>query len=186
MLATKDALFYIVLIQYIPRFFRIIRLTSELKRTSGVFAETTWAGASYYLLWYMLASHVSPCTCCVGIETACAGYADGGRMAMWQIVGAFWYLQAVERGEACWHEACSLPSGCDAGFLYCANREAERGDDWRLIGQTVLDKHCNATEDNPYFNFGIYTQALASRVVTSKKFVSKYCYCLWWGLQNLR
>ncbi|KAL5205450.1 hypothetical protein ABZP36_033659 [Zizania latifolia] len=33
-------------------------ITSELKRTTGVFAETAFAGAAYYLLLYMLASHV--------------------------------------------------------------------------------------------------------------------------------
>jgi len=37
----------------------MVPLTSELKRTAGVFAETAWAGAVYYLLLYMLASHVS-------------------------------------------------------------------------------------------------------------------------------
>lgn len=58
-LATKQALLYIILLQYIPRFFRVLPLTSELKRTAGVFAETAWAGAAYYLLLYMLASHVS-------------------------------------------------------------------------------------------------------------------------------
>lgn len=58
-MATKEALLYIVLIQYIPRFARFIPLTSELKRTAGVLAETAWAGAAYYLLLYMLASHVS-------------------------------------------------------------------------------------------------------------------------------
>lgn len=58
-LATKKALLFIVLIQYVPRFARILPLTSELKRTAGVFAETAWAGAVYYLLLYMLASHVS-------------------------------------------------------------------------------------------------------------------------------
>lgn len=58
-LATKNALLFVVLLQYIPRFFRFIPLTSELKKTAGVFAETAWAGAAYYLLWYMLASHVS-------------------------------------------------------------------------------------------------------------------------------
>ncbi|CAL5374665.1 unnamed protein product [Camellia sinensis] len=56
-LATKQALLFIILLQYIPRFVRILPLTSELKRTSGVFAETAWAGAVYYLLLYMLASH---------------------------------------------------------------------------------------------------------------------------------
>lgn len=59
MLATKLALRCIILIQYIPRFIRIYPLSSELKRTAGVFAETAWAGAAYYLLLYMLASHVS-------------------------------------------------------------------------------------------------------------------------------
>lgn len=58
-LATKQALLFIVLFQYIPRLFRVYPLTSELKRTAGVFAETAWAGAAYYLLLYMLASHVS-------------------------------------------------------------------------------------------------------------------------------
>lgn len=59
MLATKQALLFIVLLQYIPRLVRVLPLTSELKRTAGVFAETAWAGAACYLLLYMLASHVS-------------------------------------------------------------------------------------------------------------------------------
>ncbi|XP_078433611.1 putative cyclic nucleotide-gated ion channel 9 isoform X2 [Wolffia australiana] len=157
-LATKDALFYIVLIQYIPRFFRIFPLTSELKRTSGVFAETAWAGAAYYLLWYMLASH---------------------------IVGAFWYLLAVEREDACRHEACDSSSPCDAKFLYCITGDRAGLADWRLFGQRVLNSYCSADDGNSNFDFGIYQQALSSGIVASKKFVSKYCYCLWWGLQNL-
>ncbi|XP_024967208.1 probable cyclic nucleotide-gated ion channel 6 isoform X2 [Cynara cardunculus var. scolymus] len=82
--ATKEALLFIVLFQYIPRFARIVPLTSERKRTAGDFAETAWVGATCYLLLYMLASH-----------------------------------------------------------------------------------------------------ALSSDIVSSREFVSKYCYCLWWGLQNL-
>lgn len=58
-LATEQALFFIVLLQYVPRLLRVLPLSSELKRTAGVFAETAWAGAAYYLLLYMLASHVS-------------------------------------------------------------------------------------------------------------------------------
>lgn len=58
-LATKQALLFIILFQYVPRFLRMVPLTSELKRTAGVFAETAWAGAACYLLLYMLASHVS-------------------------------------------------------------------------------------------------------------------------------
>lgn len=58
-LATKKALVLIIILQYIPRFLRFIPLTSELKKTAGVFAETAWAGAAYYMLWFVLVSHVS-------------------------------------------------------------------------------------------------------------------------------
>ncbi|GKA57058.1 probable cyclic nucleotide-gated ion channel 5, partial [Tanacetum coccineum] len=43
-LATKQALLIIVLLQYVPRFARIVPLTSELKRTAGI------VGAFWYLL----------------------------------------------------------------------------------------------------------------------------------------
>ncbi|KAL0334077.1 UNVERIFIED_CONTAM: putative cyclic nucleotide-gated ion channel 5 [Sesamum angustifolium] len=129
-LGTKQALFYIILLQYIPRFARILPLTSELKRTSGVFAETAWAGAVSYLLLYMLASH---------------------------IVGAFWYLLSVEHYNI-----------------------------WSNISDSVLTSECPVDdENNSPFDFGIFRQALSSGIVSSRKFLSKYCYCLWWGLQNL-
>lgn len=57
-LATKQALVIIVFVQYIPRFLRFVPLSSELKKSQGVFAESAWAGAAYYLLWFLLASHV--------------------------------------------------------------------------------------------------------------------------------
>ncbi|XP_021899387.1 probable cyclic nucleotide-gated ion channel 5 [Carica papaya] len=160
--ATKLALFYIVLFQYIPRFLRTIPLSSELKRTTGVFAETAWAGAVCYLLLYMLASH---------------------------IVGAFWYLLSVERNDTCWQRAC-LQSGtgnCSTSFLYCGNENQPGFDKWSGIMDSILKTKCGADEDDddPPFDFGIFTQALSSGIVSSTKFLSKYCYCLWWGLQNL-
>ncbi|KAJ9162961.1 hypothetical protein P3X46_022689 [Hevea brasiliensis] len=159
-LATKQALLLIILLQYIPRFLRIIPLTSEMKRTTGVFAETAWAGAAYYLLLYMLASH---------------------------IVGAFWYLLAVQRQDTCWQKACSDPkntSKCTKDFLYCGNQHMDGYTAWSNISDDVLKSQCAAEEDGP-FDYGIYTNALSSGIASSKKFISKYCYCLWWGLQNL-
>lgn len=153
-LATKQALLYIILLQYIPRFFRILPLTSELKRTAGVFAETAWAGAAYYLLLYMLASH---------------------------IVGSFWYLLAVERNDACWQKNCTAAVKCKKDFLYCGNQGMEDYGDW---DSSILNSNCSA-EDSNQFDYGIYSNALSSGIVSSKKFISKYCYCLWWGLQNL-
>lgn len=158
--ATKQALLYIVLFQYIPRFVRILPLHSELKRTSGVFAETAWAGAAYYLLLYMLCSH---------------------------IVGAFWYLLGIERNDACWQKACKddkYKDKCSTSFLYCGNQQMKGYDGWATIRDSALNTSCPASEDGP-FDFGIFLQALSSGIFSSKSFVSKYCYCLWWGLQNL-
>ncbi|KAL8502445.1 hypothetical protein ACS0TY_021547 [Phlomoides rotata] len=158
-LATKQALFYIILIQYIPRFARILPLTSELKRTSGVFAETAWAGAVTYLLLYMLASH---------------------------IVGALWYVLSVERNDTCWQRACKRNGQCSTNFLYCGNEKMDNYDDWSKIREGILSAACPVDVDNnPPFDFGIFKQALASEIVSTRKFLSKYCYCLWWGLQNL-
>ncbi|KAL8223465.1 hypothetical protein R6Q57_018940 [Mikania cordata] len=156
-LSTKQALFFMVLLQYIPRFARIMPLTSELKRTNGVIAETAWAGAAYYLLLYVLASH---------------------------IVGAFWYLLSVERVGTCWQRAC-VKSGHNASFLYCGNNHMAGYDIWSNISSSILTKNCTPDGDNPPFDFGMFKQALSSGVVSSKKFVLKHYYCLWWGLQNL-
>ncbi|CAH9075762.1 unnamed protein product [Cuscuta epithymum] len=160
-LATKRALVVIVILQYIPRFLRFVPLNSELKKTAGVFAETAWAGAAYYMLWFALASH---------------------------IFGAFWYLLAVERKDACWQKACKDNKECHSKFslLYCM-REGEGQIDmvaWRKITQEVLEKNCVVGNGSP-FNYGIYEKAVSSGVVDSNNFISKYCYCLWWGLQNL-
>ncbi|KAL7093300.1 hypothetical protein ACP275_11G032700 [Erythranthe tilingii] len=158
-LTTKQALFFIILLQYIPRFARIMPLTSELKRTSGVFAETAWAGAVSYLLLYMLASH---------------------------IVGAFWYLLSVERNDTCWQRACKRSGKCVTGFLYCGNQNMDDYDIWSNISDSILSTACPVDDqNNPPFDFGIFRQALAAEIVSSRKFLSKYCYCLWWGLQNL-
>lgn len=62
-LITKNALVWVILVQYVPRFLRIFPVTTDLKRTAGVFIETAWAGAAYYLLWFMLAGHVSVSPC---------------------------------------------------------------------------------------------------------------------------
>ncbi|XP_042029318.1 putative cyclic nucleotide-gated ion channel 8 [Salvia splendens] len=159
-LSTKKALVIIVFVQYIPRFVRFIPLSSELKKSQGVFAETAWAGAAYYLLWFMLASH---------------------------IVGALWYLFAIERRDTCWYRACyqNRYDNCDTKNLYCAH-EVTNLEAWKNISSTFITPICEITDqEKSPFKYGIYAQALSSGVLDSEKFVSKYFYCLWWGLQNL-
>jgi cyclic nucleotide gated channel len=56
---TKNALRFIVFLQYIPRLYLIFPLLSQIVKTTGVVTETAWAGAAYNLLLYMLGSHVS-------------------------------------------------------------------------------------------------------------------------------
>lgn len=58
-LNTKQALLHVVMSQYLFRAWRFVPLTSELKKTVGVFADSAWAGAAFYLLLFVLASHVS-------------------------------------------------------------------------------------------------------------------------------
>ncbi|XP_057524916.1 probable cyclic nucleotide-gated ion channel 6 isoform X2 [Amaranthus tricolor] len=158
--ATKQALLFIILIQYVPRFLRIIPLFSELKRTSGVFAETAWAGAAYYLLLYMLCSH---------------------------IVGALWYLLGMERNDACWQRVCNNNhKSCTTNFLYCDNQQSQGYDSWSKMSVSLLNATCSGKDDDDDgFDFGIFKQALTSSIFSSSNFISKYCYCLWWGLQNL-
>ncbi|CAH9083007.1 unnamed protein product [Cuscuta europaea] len=160
-LGTKRALVFIVILQQIPRFLRFVPLNSDLKKTSGVFAETAWLGAAYYMLWFMLASH---------------------------IFGAYWYLLAVERKNACWEKACLEDANCVANYalLYCAQDGESRANvtNWRDISQQVLNTKC-AADENSTFKYGIYAQAVSSGILDSEDFISKYCYCLWWGLQNL-
>ncbi|XP_075653514.1 putative cyclic nucleotide-gated ion channel 8 isoform X1 [Castanea sativa] len=157
-LATKQALLHIVLFQYVPRFARFFPLNAELKKTAGVFAESALVGAAYYLLWYILSSHIT---------------------------GAFWYLFAVERNDTCWRQACKDSGKCDINYLYCGNKHMEGYSNWEKISKGVLGSRCSIVDEDSQFNYGIYTNAISSGIVASRTFFSKFCYCLWWGLQNL-
>lgn len=160
-LNVKNFLKFIVFFQYFPRLYRIYPLTLEVVKTAGVFTETAWAGAAYNLILYMLASHV---------------------------VGACWYLLSVEREDSCWRKSCHNNSQvCKLDYLYCGNNNDAGFNNWSNNSYNILyvtDCPASDSGDGP-FNFGIYSSALNSRIIASRKFVQKYFYCLWWGLQNL-
>ncbi|EPS58653.1 hypothetical protein M569_16159, partial [Genlisea aurea] len=101
-----------------------------------------------------------------------------------QILGALWYLLAIGRKESCWHKACSQTARCNPAYLYCD--EVPDIEQWKNISTTHIEPNCKINEDETSaFNYGIYAQALSSGIVESERFMSKYLYCLWWGLQNL-
>lgn len=56
---TKNVVRFSIILQYLPRLFLIFPLSSQIVKATGVVTETTWAGAAYNLMLYMLASHVS-------------------------------------------------------------------------------------------------------------------------------
>ncbi|XP_008788856.1 cyclic nucleotide-gated ion channel 1 isoform X1 [Phoenix dactylifera] len=149
LLDAKNVLMFIVICQYVPRLVRIIPLYLEVTRTAGIITETAWAGAAFNLLLYMLASHV---------------------------LGALWYLLAIERQDTCWRYACSK-NKCTATSLYCGG-ENKGNNDFLLAACPVSVANASA------FDFGIYIFALQN-VVQSRNFLEKLFYCFWWGLQNL-
>lgn len=104
-----------------------------------------------------------------------------------QVTGAAWYLLAVERYDTCWREACIESKKCTINYLYCGISENVPGyKEWSDIRVDVLNKSCAAEGDNPPFHFGIFTEAISSKVIASTEFFSKFLFCLWWGLKNLR
>ncbi|KAG9135219.1 hypothetical protein Leryth_013521 [Lithospermum erythrorhizon] len=155
---TNNALVLIVLLQYIPRFYLIFPLSSQIIKATGVVTKTAWAGAAYNLILYMLASH---------------------------ILGASWYLLSIERHATCWKSACKKdisPVTCVPKYLDCGTLNHDDRMTW--ANSTLLFSTCDP-ENETFFNYGIFGNAVRNHVL-SVDFLDKYLYCLWWGLQNLR
>ncbi|KAL8153067.1 hypothetical protein V2J09_010827 [Rumex salicifolius] len=154
MMNTKNVLRFMLIFQYFPRLFLIIPLLSQIIKANGVVTETAWAGAAYNLMLFILASHV---------------------------LGACWYLLSVERQEACWRHNCSLEPDCQYEFFDCRKTwlSSSRGS-W--LNTSNLVNSCDPHKSK--YPFGIYGEALTSKVTSSPVF-EKYFYCLWWGLKNL-
>lgn len=110
-------------------------------------------------------------------ETAWAGAALNLLIYMLfsHFFGACWYLFAVERVDACWRLACKLPK-CKTEYLDCSSHQGWDSSD--------VISNCQAN-NNGFFDFGIYNDSLNNNILTTRKFVNKYFYCLWWGLRNL-
>ncbi|KAE8700827.1 putative cyclic nucleotide-gated ion channel 16 [Hibiscus syriacus] len=151
---TKNVLRFIIIFQYLPRLFLIFPLSSQIVKATGVVTETAWAGAAYNLILYMLASHV---------------------------LGASWYLLAIERQEACWRSACNREESiCQYKFFDCHRINDSGRETWfRSSNITGL-----CSPSSGFYRFGIYGDALIFDVTTAP-FFNKYFYCLWWGLRNL-
>lgn len=107
-----------------------------------------------------------------------------------QMVGAFWYLLSIERLDDCWRENCKeLKFHQCKKYMYCGggNLGLSGFVEWRTMIRQVLVQECAPVDQNGTgFNYGIYTTAIQSGVISTDNLVAKILFCLWWGLQNLR
>ncbi|EFH70886.1 hypothetical protein ARALYDRAFT_892778 [Arabidopsis lyrata subsp. lyrata] len=156
LLVSKDILKKVIICQYIPRILRIYPLFQEVTKASGTVVETKWIGAALNLFLYMLPSYV---------------------------FGGFWYLNAIQRENLCWHDVCVRTRGCNVMNLYCA-RGSEDNNCFLNNSCPLIDP--GQITNSTVFNFGMYIDALKSGVVESRYFPRKFFYCFWWGLRNLR
>lgn len=107
---------------------------------------------------------------------------------MHQVVGAFWYLFAIERQNTCWVKG-SRSCGFNPVGLYCG-AESRRNNITPQV-HDCLNAACPLIDPDDIvntttFNFGIFFDALQSHVVERNDFQNKFFYCFWWGLRNLR
>lgn len=100
------------------------------------------------------------------------------------MIGAIWYLSAVEKKETCWREACAKIDECDLTNLLCARGAG--GDNSRFLNTSCPLIDPEQITNSTVLNFGIYTDALKSGVVETRDFPRKLLYCFWWGLRNIR
>ncbi|GJW94552.1 cyclic nucleotide-gated ion channel 1-like protein [Tanacetum coccineum] len=153
-LVTKNTLKFIIFFQNVPRVIRISLFYQKVTKISGFLTEKAWAGAAFNFFLYVLASHV---------------------------IGAIWYLFAIESELRCWHIACQRHN-CHSKYSYCG--EARVGD-YGFLNTSCPLLERNEIKDSSNFDFGIYLDALQTRVLETTDFCQKILYCSWWGLQSL-
>ncbi|XP_041015895.1 cyclic nucleotide-gated ion channel 1-like [Juglans microcarpa x Juglans regia] len=164
-----------VLLQYVPRLFRIYRLwkivneniilPKSIPQTTRVKvnAEGSYKNmmippkgfivmkAGFNLFLYLVASH---------------------------ILGSFWYFFSIERETTCWHVACKHDTGCNKTSFNCGHG---------FSNNTFLNNFCSLEKpDTTLFDFGIFQEARQSGILESMDFLRKTIFCFWWGLRNLR
>ncbi|XP_057446733.1 probable cyclic nucleotide-gated ion channel 20, chloroplastic [Lotus japonicus] len=153
--STKNLLRAAVLVQYIPRLFRVLPLLIGQSPTGFIF-ESAWANFIINLLIFMLSGHS---------------------------VGSCWYLFGLQRVNQCLRDACHRSNisnmiGC-MELIDCDPKMANLSRLWSINENATacLDSASNA------FPYGIYDKAVA--LTTETRVVNKYVYALFWGFQQI-
>ncbi|KAK9079305.1 hypothetical protein SSX86_000976 [Deinandra increscens subsp. villosa] len=152
MMSTKTSVLYFIMIQFLLRLYLTFRLGSYISKQAGLVANVAWVGAAYNLVLFMLAAHV---------------------------IGAMWYLLAIERQGLCWVEICDIETECKHRYFDCVNVNLPNRQAW--FPTSNVSSIC-AEADN--FQYGLVEDSVRYSIA-SANFFKKYSYCLWWGLRGL-
>ncbi|XP_024985157.1 protein CNGC15b-like isoform X2 [Cynara cardunculus var. scolymus] len=152
MMSTKTSVLYFIMIQFLLRLYLTFRLGSHISKQAGLVANVAWVGAAYNLVLFMLAAHV---------------------------IGAMWYLLAIERQGLCWVEICDLETECKRKYFDCVNVNLPLREAWYPTSN--VSRICT---DPDNFQYGLVEDAVQYSIA-SAGFFKKYSYCLWWGLRGL-
>ncbi|XP_041015011.1 cyclic nucleotide-gated ion channel 1-like [Juglans microcarpa x Juglans regia] len=171
----------VVLLQYVPRIFRIYRLwkivnqtiilPKSIPPTATTRVNVVNAESNKY--------HVIPPK---GFIVMKAGFNLFLYLVASHVLGAFWYFYSIERETTCWHVACERHQtdiGCSETSFNC---HAGFGNHTILNDYCSLEKNTNTTLS---FDFGIFQEARQSGILASMDFPQKAMFCFWWGLRNL-
>ncbi|KAJ6418694.1 hypothetical protein OIU84_001963 [Salix udensis] len=155
-ITAKTLLRAAVLFQNIPKMCRLFIGRSP----SGFIFETAWANFIINLFTYMLSGH---------------------------IVGSSWYLSGLRRVNQCLLEACHYTGFQEQclKFLECghgnANEEYGSEPNWLNWTHNSNASKCFQMGGPPTgFDYGIYAKTVN---LTSKNFINRYIYSLFWGFQ---
>ncbi|KAF5442258.1 hypothetical protein F2P56_034938, partial [Juglans regia] len=170
----------VVLLQYVPRLFRIYRLWKRVNQTiilpKSIPPTTTTSScvkvvnAESYKNMMMIPPK--------GFIVMKAGFNLFLYLVASHILGAFWYFFSIERETTCWNVACKQDTGCSKTSFNCGHG---------FSNNTYLNNFCSIEKPNTtLFDFGIFQEARQSGILASMDFPRKTMFCFWWGLRNLR
>ncbi|KAF4380226.1 hypothetical protein F8388_024519 [Cannabis sativa] len=146
----------VLLLQYVPRLLRVYLSAKEIgKGFDSLINQLVWVRCAFFFFLYLNFGHV---------------------------FGALWYFYSFFRETACWHEACiyDLPTECKPGPFDCSLTSHP------INNLTKLNQYCPINPPDPkIFNFGMFSEAIESRIVNNTDFLTKFSLSFFWGLKNL-
>ncbi|KAI3818511.1 hypothetical protein L1987_12320 [Smallanthus sonchifolius] len=152
--SRENLLKFIIFSQYVPRVIQTCLFYQKVTKIYGFLIKKAWAGAAFNFFLYVLATYV---------------------------VGALWYLFAIESVLRCWHIACKQYN-CHSEYLYCGKGHVG---DYGFLNTSCLVLERHEIKDSTNFDFGIFLDALQTRVLETRDLHQKILYCSLWGLQSL-